>query len=106
MRFIDSPRSNFYTCIMDKKETTTGDLAVMIKRGFDQMATKDELRVLDNKITGIQSDMLEELNAMHEDIRYIRRTLDPLVRNDIEQDENIEDLTTRVGHLEQKAKFA
>ena len=107
---LDDRRPNFYTCIMDKKETTIDDLAAMIKHGFDQMVTKDELHdYVDRRIDEvkqIQEDILEELNATHVDVSYIRNTLSPLVRNDVAQDESIEDLDARVGNLEQKAKFA
>ncbi|MBI3442792.1 MAG: hypothetical protein HY007_03430 [Candidatus Sungbacteria bacterium] len=101
---------------MEKKETTIDDLAIMIKHGFDQVATKDELRGLDqrldfvdqrlDKLEEIQKDIFEELNATHADVAYMRRTLDPMVRNDIAQDEVIENLGTRVERLEHKAKFA
>jgi hypothetical protein len=94
---------------MEKRETTIDDLAIMIKNGFDQTATKDELRDLDqrlDKLEDIQKNMFEELNAVHADVSYIRSTLNPMVHNDIAQDEAIGDLTTRVEHLEQKAKFA
>ncbi len=91
------------------KKTTIEDLAAMIKRGFDQTATKDDFRQLDqriDKVENIQRDMLEELNATHADVRYIRSTTDKLVQSDIVHDAAIEDLTSRVHRLEQKAGLA
>lgn len=55
---------------------------------------------------GIMQDMLEELNATHADVRYIRSTTDALVRSDIAHDVAMEDLTSRVHRLEQKAGLA
>ena len=88
------------------KKTTIDDLAAMIKRGFDEVhtrldatATKDDL----HKVEDIQKDMLGELNATHADIRYIRSTVDKLVHSDIVHDATIQDLTSRVHRLEQKA---
>lgn len=81
---------------------TLEDLAEMIKRGFDQMATKEELHGL----RGTMQDMAEELNATHADVRYIRSTVDALVRSDIAQEASIQDLTARVHRLEQKAGLA
>ena len=81
------------------KKITIEDLAAMIKRGFDQTATKDDF----HKVEEIQKDMLEELNTTHADIRHIRSTTDALVHSDIAQEAAIEDLISRVHRLEQKA---
>lgn len=88
---------------------TIEDLAIMVKRGFDQTATKEDIRTLDRRIdnvASIQKDMLEEMNTMHTDIRYIRGTVNKLVQSEIAQDTAISDLTSRVHRLEQKAGFA
>ena len=92
-----------------QKKMTLDDLGAMIKRGFDQTATTDDFRALNqriDKVEDIQKDMLEELNATHADVRYIRSTVDKLVLNDISQDATIQDLTARVQRLEQKAGLA
>lgn len=83
----------------NNKPITIEDLAVMIKRGFDDMATKEDL----NDAKGTIGDIVEELDTMHTDIRHIRSTTDALVHSDIAQDVIIEDLTSRVHRLEQKA---
>ena len=98
------------------KKTTIDDLAAMIKRGFDGVdkrldatATKDDFHALGqriDKVEDIQRDMLEELNATHADVRYIRSTVDKLVHSDIAHDATIQDLTSRVHRLEQKAGLA
>lgn len=104
----------------NNKSMTIEDLAIMVKHGFDQTATKDELKKLATKddlkelatkvelndLKGIVRDIVEELNIAHADIRYIRTTVDKLVHSDIAQESAIEDLTSRVHRLEQKAGLA
>jgi hypothetical protein len=46
--------------------------------------------------------MLNELTAMHEDVRYLRRSVDMPIRNDAAQDAAIETLTARVHRPEKK----
>jgi hypothetical protein len=41
-------------------------------------------------------------NATHEDVRYLRRSMDMLVRNDAAQEAAIKTLTARVTRLEKK----
>jgi hypothetical protein len=41
--------------------------------------------------------MVEELNATHEDVRYLRRSVDMLVRNDMAQDAAITLLTVLIN---------
>jgi chaperonin cofactor prefoldin len=50
--------------------------------------------------------MLEELNATHEDVRYIRHTVNMLVKSDAAQDAAITTLTTRVARLEKQVGLA
>lgn len=97
---------------------TIEDLAIMVKHGFDQTATKDDLKELAtkvelnevkvdlNNVKGIVRDIVEELNAMHADVRHIRSTTDALVHSDIVQEAAIEDLTSRVHRVEKKVGFA
>mgnify|MGYP003394423158 FL=1 len=51
-----------------EKQLTLEDLATMVKEGFtdieQRMATKDDFKTL-----------LEELNATHTDVRYVKRTV-------------------------------
>jgi hypothetical protein len=73
-----------------------------IDQRLDTMATKAELR----EMKGIMQDMVEELNATHEDVRYLRRSVDMLVRNDAAQDAAIKTLTASVTLLEKKVGLA
>lgn len=87
---------------------TIEDLAAMVKRGFDQTATKEDVYKLTHRldrVEEIQKDMLEELNVTHTDIRHIRSTTDALVHSDIAQEDAIEDLTSRVHRVEKKVGF-
>lgn len=107
---------------MDKNTNNEITLAD-IKATLDTLATKDDVQnirrtvnaimevVAETKesVTGMKDamqDMLEELNATHADVRYIRSTTDKLVQSDIVHEAAIEDLTSRVHRLEQKAGLA
>ena len=78
-----------------KKKTnqsmTIEDLAEIINKGFTETQ-----RHVDNRI----NDMFTELNATHEDVRYLRNTVSSLVHGEAAQDTAIENLETRVHHLE------
>lgn len=112
---------------MDKNnnEITLADIKATLDAVQERMATKDDLKGLATQAAldtirdavaetkesvteakGIMQDMLEELNATHADVRYIRSTVDALVRSDIAHDAAIEDLAPRVHRLEQKAGLA
>lgn len=83
---------------------TLEDLAAMVNKGFTETQKHIDQRI--DKVESLQKDMLEELTATHEDVRYVRSTTDALVRSDIAQDATIHDLTARVHRLEQKAGLA
>jgi hypothetical protein len=66
------------------KPTTLDDLAAIINQGFTETQ-----RYLDQRLDGMKdvlTDVVQELNATHEDVRYIRTTMNLLVRNDVAQD--------------------
>ena len=90
------------------KPTTLDDLAAMINRSFTeaQKHTDTQLAALKGELTGIMKDMAEELTATHEDVRYIRTTVNLLVRNDVAQDAAINTLSARVARLEKKVGLA
>jgi hypothetical protein len=84
------------------KPTTLDDLAAMINFSFTeaQKHMDAQLASLKGELTGIMKDMAEELTATHEDVRYIRTTVNLLVRNDVAQDAAIKTLSVRVARLE------
>ena len=84
------------------KPTTLDDLAVIINQSFTeaQKHTDAQLAALKGELTGIMKDMAEELTATHEDVRYIRTTVNLLVRNDVAQDAAITTLSAHVARLE------
>src|SRR6266498_4909660 len=93
------------------KPTTLDDLAQMINQGFTETQKHSDQRLdtMDarlGKVEQIQKDMLDELSATHEDVRYLRRSMDMLVRNDAAQDAAIKTLTARVTRLEKKIGLA
>jgi len=91
------------------KPTTLDDLATMINEGFKTTASKEDVKELRAEMSSLRStmsDMAEELTATHEDVRYIRSTVNMLVRNDAAQDAAINTLATRVTRLEKKIGLA
>lgn len=84
---------------------TLEDLAEMVKRGFDGMATKEDINELRMDFNELRVDfkmLSEELNATHVDVQYIKRIVDMLIQSDTAQDTAIDDLATRVHHVEEK----
>ena len=92
---------------MAKKKLTINDLAltidelaVMVKKGFYGMATKDDLKGMATK------DDLKiihyELERMNADIHDIKGELGPMPRLFAAQDREILGLRFRVGRLEKK----
>lgn len=84
---------------MIEKITTIENLAAMIQR---TMASKEDFK----RVEEVQKDTLEELNATHEDVRYIRSTVNILVQSDVAHEAAIEELKARVYRLEQRAGVA
>ena len=80
----------------------------MINHSFTeaQKHADAQLAALRGELTGIMKDMAEELTATHEDVRYIRTTVNLLVRNDVAQDAAITTLSARVARLEKKVGLA
>jgi hypothetical protein len=69
---------------MAKNITTIEDLAVMINQSFTetQKHMHTQFAALKGELTGIMTDMAEELTATHEDVRSVRTTVTMLVRSD------------------------
>jgi chaperonin cofactor prefoldin len=57
-------------------------------------ATKADLRTM--------KEMMEELTATHEDVRYVRNTVTMLVRSDAAHEAAIASLRTRMERVERK----
>lgn len=75
-------------------------MAAMVKRGFDGMATKDDLKGMATK-----DDLklvMAELDRMNSDVHDIKITLGPLVRIAAGHDREIQELRFRVNRLERK----
>ena len=77
---------------------TVEDLAEMINKGFTETQRHVDNRI--DEVNAIQKNMLAELNATHEDVRYLRNTVSSLTHGEAAQDAAIENLETRVHHLE------
>jgi hypothetical protein len=91
--------------------TTLDDLAAMINQGFTETQKYIDQRLggMDQRLDDMKDvlrDVVQELNATHEDVRYIRTTVNLLVRNDAAQDAAIKTLSARVARLERKVGLA
>jgi hypothetical protein len=53
-------------------------------------------------LTGLMTDMLQELTATHEDVRYVHTTVTMQARSDAAHEAAIESLTKRVERVERK----
>jgi archaellum component FlaC len=101
--------------------TTLDDL----KEALRALATKEDLKALapqETVNTGIETvaelkesmtgmkdttqEMMEELHATHEDVRYVRTTVTMLARSDAAHEAAIESLRKRVERVERKVGIA
>jgi chaperonin cofactor prefoldin len=69
---------------------------------LSEPATKGDLQAAISELRGIMTDMMQELHATHEDVRYIRNTVTMLVRSDAAHEAAIESLRTRLERVERK----
>jgi hypothetical protein len=83
-----------------QKSTILDDLATMINGGFYNMQKQIDA------MKGTMKDIVEDLNATHEDVRYLRRSVDMPVRNGAAQDAAVNSLTARVARSEKKIRLA
>jgi chaperonin cofactor prefoldin len=93
------------------KPTTLDDLAAMINQGFTETQKYIDQRLggMDQRLDDMKDvlrDVVQELNATHEDVRYIRTTVNLLVRHDAAQDAAMKTLSARVARLERKVGLA
>ena len=69
-------------------------------------ATKADLRAMKTEIIDAVKDTMketmEELTATHEDVRYVRNTVNMLVRSDAAHEAAIESLRTRLERVKRK----
>jgi hypothetical protein len=66
------------------------------------MDTAGETKEGVTALTGLMTDMMQELTAMHEDVRSVRNTVTMLVRSDAAHEAAIESLRKRVERVERK----
>lgn len=88
---------------MVKQKMTIEDLALMVKRGFDdttsRMATKQDLAEL-------RKEFHERMSIMEDDIHDIKIALGPLVRVVAALESDVQHLNMRVNRLERKMGLA
>ena len=88
---------------MSKQKTTIEDLAIMVKRGFDQTASKQDLA---QGLAEVRKEFHERLNIIEDDVHDIKVALGPLVHMVAAMDTEIKNLNLRVNRLERKAGLA
>lgn len=88
---------------MAKRKMTIEDLAVLIKRGFDQTATKQELK---EWLYELRKDITERLDAIEDDIRDLKIAVGPLVRIVAALETDVRNLHVRLGRVERKIGLA
>ncbi len=89
------------------KKITINKLAIMVAKGFESTATKDDIKNINEKLDKhdkIFHSMMKELRAMHEDRKYFRGTMSSLNSDGLSYNRKIENLTIRVEKLELQAK--
>jgi ABC-type transporter Mla subunit MlaD len=109
---------------MEKKYTNPLTLADL-KEALTGLATKEDLKALAPQetvnammetvaetkesvtaLTGLMTEMLEELAATHEDVRYVRTTVTTLAYSDAAHEAAIESLRKRLERVERKVGIA
>jgi hypothetical protein len=69
-------------------------------------ATKGDLQAAVSDLRGMMTDMMEELTATHEDVRYVRNTVTMLVKSDAAHEAALESLRKCVERVERKVGIA
>lgn len=57
-------------------KATLDDLAVMIKNGFDNAATKQDIKALDGRLTGAEQSLKADLDKIDERLQVVEAKLD------------------------------
>jgi carbonic anhydrase len=70
------------------------------------METVAETKEGVTELKGLMTDMMQELTATHEDVRYVRTTVAMLTHSDAVHEAAIESLRTRVERVERKIGIA
>jgi septation ring formation regulator EzrA len=106
--------------LADLKEALTG---LATQEDLKVLATQEALNALTTKVhtvtetvaetkesvtelTGLMKDMLQELTATHDDVRYVRTTVTTLAQSDAAHEAAIESLRKRVERVERKVGIA
>ena len=84
---------------MAKRHMTIEDVAGMVKRGFDQTSTKQDLHEFRKEVN-------DRFNTVEDDIRDIKIALGPLVRVVAALESDVRSLHARVSRLERKTGLA
>jgi chaperonin cofactor prefoldin len=89
------------TEIIDAVKDTVKDLATR-ETVTAVMETAVETKEGVTQLKGLMKDMLDEITATHEDVRYVRHTVTMLVKSDAAHEAATESLRKRVERVERK----
>jgi ABC-type transporter Mla subunit MlaD len=87
---------------------TTEDLKALAPRETVSavMEAVAETKESVTELTGLMKEMLEDLTATHEDVRYVRTTVTTLAQSDVAHEAAIESLRKRLDRVERKVGIA
>jgi|SRR5579862_3287361 len=93
---------------MIKKHVITIDqLALMVKKGFDDTATKDDIRGVQIRVNEEMDNVRSEISMLRDEVtselKQIKTVLGPLAGIVSVMEIDLNDLRTRVHRLERKA---
>ncbi len=91
---------------MEKLPTTIEELAAMMHKHMASKEDIKELRAETNGVKDTMQEMMEELTATHEDVRYIRTMVNMVVKSDAAHQAAIESLRKRMERVERKIGIA
>ena len=87
------------------KKTTIEDLAAMIKRGFDQTATKEDMHALEQRTAGLETRLVHVEQKVDDGFQHVNARLD-IIRDDVSDlpamREELQNLRHRLERVEQK----
>jgi len=109
---MDTKHPNPLT-LADLKEALTGlatteDLKALATQETVSavMETAAETKEGVTALTGLMQDMLQELTAIHDDVRSVRTTVTTLAQSDAAHEAAMESLRTRLERVERKVGIA
>ena len=124
---MEKKHPNLLSEPVTKADLTTlkSEIIEAVQDTLKGLATKDDLKALATRetvnavmetvaetkehvteLTGLMKEMLHELGATHEDVRYVRASMTMLAHSDAAHEAAIESLRKRLEYVERKVGIA